>query len=215
MPPIAGAAATTSAYERAHVVGHSYGGDVALQLALDAPEVVHTLAVLEPALMLGASGSGYRASLATAAERYRVDGADATIDAALEARWPGYRPVLDRLLPGAFAQAVADAPFEFDHNTPGMLAWTFGEAEARRISPPTLSVLGGNSPSCSPPVRGGAQAAAGVGAGRRGSRGAVGVTHRCRSRIRAAPPRRAVFWARHPLSTGPSARSTPGSGRNP
>ena len=35
--------------ERAHIVGHSYGGVIALQLALDAPQVVHSLTLLEPA----------------------------------------------------------------------------------------------------------------------------------------------------------------------
>src|SRR3954452_2538229 len=34
--------------DRAHVVGHSSGGLIATQLALDAPEVVGTLALLEP-----------------------------------------------------------------------------------------------------------------------------------------------------------------------
>ena len=43
---------------RAHVVGHSYGGAVALQLALDTPEVAHSLALLEPALLVGASAQG-------------------------------------------------------------------------------------------------------------------------------------------------------------
>jgi pimeloyl-ACP methyl ester carboxylesterase len=33
---------------RAHVVGHSYGASTGLQLALDAPCAVHTLALLEP-----------------------------------------------------------------------------------------------------------------------------------------------------------------------
>src|SRR3712207_3518701 len=37
--------------ERAHVVGHSYGGPIALQLAVDAPEYVHSLALLEAALL--------------------------------------------------------------------------------------------------------------------------------------------------------------------
>ena len=37
--------------ERAHVVGHSSGGAIALRLALDFPEVVHSLVLLEPALM--------------------------------------------------------------------------------------------------------------------------------------------------------------------
>jgi pimeloyl-ACP methyl ester carboxylesterase len=36
---------------RAHVAGHSYGGAIALQWALDAPEDVHSLALLEPALV--------------------------------------------------------------------------------------------------------------------------------------------------------------------
>jgi pimeloyl-ACP methyl ester carboxylesterase len=42
--------------ERAHVVGHSYGGVVALQLALDAPEAVRSLSLLEPPLMAVSSG---------------------------------------------------------------------------------------------------------------------------------------------------------------
>ena len=46
--------------ERVHVVGHSAGGCMALQLALDFPEVVHSLALLEPALMVGESAQAYR-----------------------------------------------------------------------------------------------------------------------------------------------------------
>ena len=42
---------------RAHVVGHSDGGNIALQLALDAPKMVHTLALLEPALPVAPSGT--------------------------------------------------------------------------------------------------------------------------------------------------------------
>jgi len=133
--------------ERAHVVGHSYGGDVALQLALDTPGVVHSLALLEPALMVGTSAQGYRESLARGEERYREAGAAAVMDEFLQARWPGpgYRAVLDRVRPGAFAQAVDDAGTWFERELPGQLCWRFGEAEARRISQPTLSVLGGES----------------------------------------------------------------------
>src|SRR5205814_3414905 len=36
---------------QAHVAGHSYGGAIALQLTLDAPAAVHSLILLEPALM--------------------------------------------------------------------------------------------------------------------------------------------------------------------
>src|SRR5919107_3597032 len=131
--------------KRAHIVGHSYGGIVALQLALDTPSVVHSLALLEPGLMVGASAQDYRESLARGVERYREAGAEVVVDEFLEARWPGYRATLDRVLPGAFAQAVADAATWFEREASGQLAWRFGEAEVRRISQPTLSVLGGES----------------------------------------------------------------------
>jgi pimeloyl-ACP methyl ester carboxylesterase len=77
--------------ERAHVVGHSFGGVVALQLALDTPEMVGTLALLEPALAVGASGPGYRQSLVSSSRRYREVGAALVVDETLRARWPGYR----------------------------------------------------------------------------------------------------------------------------
>lgn len=131
--------------ERAHVVGHSYGGDVALQLALETPGVVHSLALLEPGLMVGASAQGYREALTRGVERYQEAGAAVAVDEFLQARWPGYRVTLERVLPGAFAQTVADAETWFEREVSGQLGWRFGEAEARRISQPTLSVLGGES----------------------------------------------------------------------
>jgi pimeloyl-ACP methyl ester carboxylesterase len=45
-------------------VGHSYGGSVALQLALDAPEVADSLTLLEPAFFGGASAQAYQDALA-------------------------------------------------------------------------------------------------------------------------------------------------------
>jgi pimeloyl-ACP methyl ester carboxylesterase len=131
--------------ERAHIVGHSYGGDVALQLALDDSSVSHSLALLEPGLMVGAGAQDYRESLARGVERYHEAGAEVVVDEFLRARWPGYRAALERVLPGAFVQAVTDAGTWFEHELPGQLDWRFGEAEARRIGQPTLSVLGGES----------------------------------------------------------------------
>lgn len=130
--------------ERAHVVGHSYGGNTALQLALDAPEVVHSLALLEPGLMVGATAESYRAAQLRVVQRYREAGAEVAVDVFMRARWPGHRPALDRLLPGSFAQAVADAEAAFEQDIGG-LDWRFGEAEARRIAQPTLAALGGES----------------------------------------------------------------------
>ena len=92
---------------RAHVVGHSYGGAVALQLALDSPELVGSLALLEPAVF---GGQAYLDALSKGQERYRREGAEVVIDDFLKQRFGAdYRPHLDRVLPGSFAQAVADA----------------------------------------------------------------------------------------------------------
>jgi len=136
--------------ERAHIVGHSFGGAIALQLALDAPDLVHSLAVLEPALIVGESAQSYRESLARGEQRYREAGAATVVDEFLRARWPGYRAELDRILPGAFEQAVADAGASFELELPALRDWCFGEAEARRITQPVLVVLGAESGALSP-----------------------------------------------------------------
>ena len=132
-------------FEQAHVVGHSYGGAIALQLASDSPQSVRSLALLEPAIISGASSSQYRDSLADGLRQYRDGDSAVVVDKFLQARWPGYRETLDRILPEAFAQAVADAETSFEHEFPALLEWQFGEAEILRIAVPTLSVLGGRS----------------------------------------------------------------------
>jgi pimeloyl-ACP methyl ester carboxylesterase len=131
---------------RAHVVGHSSGGNVALQLALDAPDVVHTLAVLEPALMTVPSASTSRAFVGRALQHYR-DGDRATaIDMFLRGTCgPDYRAVLDLVLPGAFRQAVADADTFFQQEMPALQQWSFTRDDAERIIQPVLAVVGERS----------------------------------------------------------------------
>jgi pimeloyl-ACP methyl ester carboxylesterase len=136
--------------ERAHVVGHSFGGAVALQLALEVPQAVQSLALLEPALMIGASAAGYRSSLQQAIRHFHDIGAQTAVHEMLEARWPGYRDRLAAVLPGALEAAVADASAAFDTELPGLLDWSFSETEANRVNQPVLSVLGTESTALSP-----------------------------------------------------------------
>lgn len=132
--------------ERAHVVGHSYGGSVALQLALDFPDIVHSLALLEPALFGDSTGQAYRDALARGEQRYREASAAVVVDEFLQPRFgAGYRATLDQVLPEAFMQAVADAETWFRLEAPALRSWSFGEAELRRITQPVLAVLGGES----------------------------------------------------------------------
>jgi pimeloyl-ACP methyl ester carboxylesterase len=131
---------------RAHVVGHSSSGNVALQLALDAPDVVHTLAVLEPALMTVPSAATSRVFVGRALEHYR-DGDRATaIDIFLRGTCgPDYRAVLDLAVPGAFRQAVADADTFFQQEMPALQQWSFTRDDAERIIQPVLAVVGERS----------------------------------------------------------------------
>ena len=135
---------------RAHVVGHSSGGAIALRLTLDAPQLVHTLSLLEAALLVGESAHLYRLALAHSTQRYREAGAQVAVDEFLQMRWPGYREPLERVIPGAFEQAVIDASTCFEADLPIALDLRFSEAEARRIAQPVLVVLGEESVALDP-----------------------------------------------------------------
>jgi pimeloyl-ACP methyl ester carboxylesterase len=144
-PPTAGPCCGGWA-SRAHVVGHSGGGRIALRLALDAPEVVHSLALLEPALLDVPSGPAFAAAVGPARQRYQAgDLAGATDGFLRVAIGPAYRSVLDARPPGAYAQAVADADAHFAGQAPAAGAWRLSREEARRIDQPVLAVLGGES----------------------------------------------------------------------
>jgi len=117
-------------------------------VALDVPSAVRSLALLEPALALGESGSGYRAALAAGRERFHSDPAEDVVDAFLQLRWPGYRVGLEQMLPRAFEQAVADAGAAFD--IPALLEWEFTQTKAAEIKQPALSVLAQDSLDLSP-----------------------------------------------------------------
>ena len=71
--------------ERAQVVGHSFGGCIVLQLALDTPEIVHSLALIETGLMIGASGGPYWEALARGGQHYREVGTTVVLNEFLQA----------------------------------------------------------------------------------------------------------------------------------
>jgi pimeloyl-ACP methyl ester carboxylesterase len=130
---------------RAHVVGHSSSGDIALQLALDVPDVVQSLAVLEPALTSVPSARA-RVFVGKAVQLYREGARGEAIDTFLRgACGPDYRAVLDRVLPGAFDQHVTDAATFFDVETPALQQWTFGPQDAQRVVQPVFAVVGARS----------------------------------------------------------------------
>jgi pimeloyl-ACP methyl ester carboxylesterase len=133
--------------ERAHVVGHSSSGNIALQMALDFPDAVQSLSLLEPALLTVPSAHTSRAFVASALQHYHGGDSALAVDTFLQGVCgPGYRAVLDRVLPGGFDQYVADAGTFFGQELPALQQWSFTREDAGRISQPVLAVLGARSP---------------------------------------------------------------------
>jgi pimeloyl-ACP methyl ester carboxylesterase len=131
---------------RAHLVGHSFGANVALEAALTAPERVATLALLEPLLGFAVAPATAQFVLDTAAESYRRLGEGdpaGAVDGWLTAAFdPGYREILEGALPGAFRQAVRDAEAPFAVEVPSLRGWPRGPEDLRRVTQPALSVRG-------------------------------------------------------------------------
>lgn len=131
---------------RAHIAGHSSGAAVALQLALDRPEIVHTLGLLELSLLSVSSAKGFLEKAGPAFEAYAAgdhETALAVFMSAVSGRdWETCQTVLEDSVPGAVALAIKDADTFFGVELPALGAWTFGADQAAAISQPVLSVLG-------------------------------------------------------------------------
>jgi pimeloyl-ACP methyl ester carboxylesterase len=79
-------------------------------------------------------------------QRYRESDRAGAVDGFLTAVFaPGYRQLLDRVIPGGWEQAVRDADTFFGIEVPELQRWQFGAAEAGRITAPALSLVGGES----------------------------------------------------------------------
>lgn len=131
---------------RAHIAGHSSGAAVAVQLALDEPERVHTLILLELSLLSVPSGEAFFQKAGPAFEAYANgdhEGALAIFMSAVSGiDWATCQAVLEERLPGAVAQAIKDADTFFGIELPALTQWSFGPEQAAAICCPVLSVLG-------------------------------------------------------------------------
>jgi pimeloyl-ACP methyl ester carboxylesterase len=111
---------------------------------LDAPDIVRSVAILEPALMAVPSPPDVPRAL----ELYRAGERTTAVETFLRATCgPNARSILERVIPGALAQALADADTFFAHELPALRQWSFGPNEASRIQQPVLTVLGEHSDS--------------------------------------------------------------------
>ena len=132
--------------DRAHVAGVSYSGAVALQLAVDAPDRVQTLVVVEPPPTHVPSADEFRA----ANDRLIRQRQDAGPAVALRdfmdlVVGPGWRETAEGQLPGSVAQMERDVATFFDYDLPALLSWSFSRELARLIRCPVLHIGGTES----------------------------------------------------------------------
>lgn len=136
--------------ERAHVIGHSSGALIALQLALDAPQIVHSLILLEPGVLPVPGAAQFIQQVVEPVGRsYSAGEKAAAVDAFCRGVFgERYRPIIERALPkGVWDQAAADLDTVFRIELPSLQQWEFTREDAARIEQPVLSVLGAQSGS--------------------------------------------------------------------
>jgi pimeloyl-ACP methyl ester carboxylesterase len=131
----------------AHISGHSYGGATLLQLALDAPDLVYTLALREPPMPV-ASAEAFLGRVADVQALYEAGKHAEAIDGFLDiALGPGeYKSSMQGNMPeGWLERAVADIDTLFQVEFPALGEWELTKEMASRIEQPVLSVVGARS----------------------------------------------------------------------
>lgn len=133
---------------RVHIVGHSFGAVITMQWALDVPDEVQSLTLLEPPL-LGAipSGPAFWEGMAAMQALYasgdKVGAADAFCSTVIG---PDYRELAERTQPpGSIESAFADIDTFFQVEIPALRDWQMTAADAARIQAPVLAMVGGES----------------------------------------------------------------------
>ncbi len=132
--------------DRAHLVGHSSGGIIAMAVALRAPERVQSIVLLEPAVGVGPAAEALFAHIGRAASYHQAGDSAAAVDAFLtRLTRPEWEELINDRVPGAVDQAITDAGTFFELELPGLSEFQFDETLAAQVSMPVLYVLGSES----------------------------------------------------------------------
>ena len=131
--------------ERAHIVGHSGSGVIALQLALDAPERVLSLVLEEPAIanIDERWGNGLRELVAPIVRRSRTDPSGA-MDQWMRGISPTWRLELMRTVPGGPQQTIEDGEAFFS-DVRAVEEWRIETERVGALSVPVLYLIGNSA----------------------------------------------------------------------
>jgi len=138
--------------EGMHWVGHSSSCQIGLALAIERPELVRSLTLIEPAAGGGfevpASAALGPAFVGPALAAFQAGDLDAAFDGFMRGVCgDGYRAILEGALGTAgYEHAIRESAFFFRDEIRAVLESTFGAAEALKIRQPVLCVEGGAQP---------------------------------------------------------------------
>jgi len=132
---------------RAHIVGHSIGGTISLQLASTYPDYIKSLILLEPAI------TGYNEftneqviqEFQPLIQMYNKGQKNEAIDVFMKiAIGTNYKDIITNVLPSnSFELAVIDAKTFFHEKIPSMKSWTFTKTQTRDlVHTPVLHIRG-------------------------------------------------------------------------
>ena len=131
---------------RAHIAGHSSGGAIALQMALDQPQIVHSLVLLEPSLLQLPGAGAFLQKAGPALEAYGAGAHEKALEIFMSAvsglDWETCGALVETRIPGATADALRDADTFFGIELPALTRWAFDARLAAAITQPALSVVG-------------------------------------------------------------------------
>lgn len=132
--------------ERAHIVGLSFSGAIALQLAADAHDRVRTLTLIEPPPVHTPSAAAFLVANERLLRTRQEHGPQDALEKFLEiAMGPARQEAAEAQLPGVTAQMRRDAVTFFDVDLPALLDWEFTRSDAAKIRCPVLYVGGTHS----------------------------------------------------------------------
>lgn len=133
--------------DSAHLVGHSEGAMIVMDVAAAHPERVRSLALLEPLPPFPwVAASGFADILGTIgplmeamAGRYQAGDVIGAYDALFTPQGLDWRSAAEAAGPGAVRQGIEDASTWFEHEAPALAEWNYGVEQAAVVDSPVLS----------------------------------------------------------------------------